>query len=69
MVYSTISRLEGEYVDTEEYSNYRNNLANSSNQTVSDIDDHIMEFRLKVATSLAFWCGIVQVNQKLFKTV
>jgi len=68
MVYSTIQRLELEYVESDAYSQFKHLNQTLNNGSVSDhiIDDHLMEFKIKVSTSLAFWCGIVQVKT-LFK--
>jgi len=68
MVLSTIQRLELEYTDSETFFRFKQNylIENQTlnNGTISNynIDDHIMEFKIKVSTSLAFWCGIVQVD-------
>ena len=69
MVYSTIQRLELEYVESDAYSQFKKqNYLINLNQTLNNgsvldhtMDDHLMEFKIKVSTSLAFWCGIVQV--------
>ena len=72
MVYSTISRLELAFIESPEYLLYKkNSLSNNdsfflSNETIvknNEIDEMIMGFRLKVATSLTFWCGIIQVKK------
>jgi MFS superfamily sulfate permease-like transporter len=71
MVYSVIQRLESEYLESNEY--YLLNLNSTNNNynntiTINNLDDdHIMKFRIKVATSLAFWCGCVQIVLALFK--
>jgi solute carrier family 26 (sulfate anion transporter), member 6 len=71
MVYSVIQRLESEYLESNEY--YLLNLNSTNNNYNNTIiinnldDDHIMKFRIKVATSLAFWCGCVQIVLALFK--
>lgn len=57
MVYSTISRIESEH------SICSSNLNVSLHQNLTNLDsnDCKMRFKLDIATSLAFWCGIVQV--------
>lgn len=73
MVYSTISRLESEYVESDAFLNYKKSLLNNnftllneSTSLNSDHDDHIMNFRIRVSTSLAFWCGTVQVSHSSY---
>lgn len=61
MVYSTINRLELKYLETNEYLDFKKSIANTTDLDTQLDNDHIMQFRLKVATSLAFWCGIIQV--------
>lgn len=68
MVLSTIQRLELEYIETDAFTQFKQSLSNSNltlnnetNSNSNQIDDHIMKFRTKVSTSLAFWCGVVQV--------
>ena len=75
MVYSVIQRLESEYLESNDYylifnlnsTNNNNNNNNNNTNIINNIDDHIMTFRIKVATSLAFWCGCVQIILALFK--
>ena len=71
MVYGTISRLELKFIETPEYLTFRENLFINeslfiSNETFSESsepDEMLMTFRLKVATSLTFWCGTVLVQK------
>jgi MFS superfamily sulfate permease-like transporter len=60
MVYSAISKCELIYLETDDYLKFKNSLVNNSNND-NENADHIMKFKLKVATSLAFWCGLIQV--------
>ena len=76
MVYSTISRMEIEYLESPSYLALKNLQTNESNipssefhnstvvqiKSAQEPDEHIMQFRVKVAASLAFWCGFVQVK-------
>jgi solute carrier family 26 (sulfate anion transporter), member 6 len=64
MVYSVIQRLESEYLESNDY--YLNST-NNNTTIINNLDDHIMNFRIKIATSLAFWCGCVQIILALFK--
>jgi MFS superfamily sulfate permease-like transporter len=66
MIYSTITRLEGKYVDIELKSMNLNGTLGfsglSGNGSIS-IEQHVLEHvKLKIATTLAFWCGVFQVN-------
>ncbi len=63
MVYSTLNKVETTYLDTNEYNLFKQSLSNINNTDQADLLDsqHLMSFRLKVSTSLAFWCGIIQV--------
>ena len=74
MIYSTISRLEQEYVKTAAYLEYKTSFKNESflinefqnfTTKTDDPDPNIMQFRVQVAASLAFWCGVVQVKINL----
>ena len=68
MVYSTIQKLELKYVESDAFLHFKQNLSVSLENDTFDsrqIDDHIMKFRIKVSTSLAFCCGIVQVSKIL----
>lgn len=63
MVYSTINRLENDYIVTNKYSDFTRSLNNLSREDVnSQNEQHILDFRLRVATSLTFWCGLIQVS-------
>ena len=70
MVYSTINRMETDFLASEEYlklSQIDLTVLNNTdidyrlNQTNLDLDNTIVMFRIKVASSLAFWCGFFQV--------
>lgn len=72
MILSTITRLESKYlpITGDSYSSDGQNenqtytvLSNSStpNNTSQMSVDLVHEIRLKIAVSLAFWCGIIQV--------
>jgi len=55
MVYGAISKIEKD-------SFFTSISSNNFNQSSSDENDIIkMQNKLNIATSLAFWCGIVQV--------
>lgn len=63
MVLSTIQRVETDYIDTKEFNEFKQNLTNLTEEVSSaQVEQHIMDIRLKIATSLAFWCGITQVD-------
>lgn len=67
MVYGSISKLEAEFLQTKSVIVSTEIIQNNTNG--STIIDHVnlisyedlMAFRVKVATSLAFWCGVIQV--------
>ncbi|RNA41758.1 prestin [Brachionus plicatilis] len=58
IVYSTISRLETEYPELA----FPNSFENSTST-----EGPSMEFKIKVATGLAFWCGVIQIIFSLLK--
>lgn len=60
VVFSTISRIESEYPELA-YSS--SNSTQNSSLPSFDNENSIMNFRIKIATALAFWCGIIQVNK------
>jgi MFS superfamily sulfate permease-like transporter len=60
MILSTITKLEPKYIELE-----LSKLANRTEDTQLD-DSTIHDVRLNIATSLALWCGIIQVNKILF---
>lgn len=63
MVLSTITKLENQYLEKELQLSSNSSIISeleNANQTIST-DDIAMVVKLKIATSLAFWCGIVQV--------
>ena len=64
MVYSTITNLEGKYMGLEQAQQSFNESAFSSDQADStpSVDlETLMKVKLKIATALAFWGGIIQV--------
>ena len=62
MVYSTISRVEAEYFESNSSLLSSFSFSNSSHGNHSlDHEDHAIELKVKIATALSFWCGIVQV--------
>lgn len=69
MVYSTISRLEPKYMEIE-MSKLNSSTMFSDNLNLNGTElvlEKAQEVKLKIANSLAFWCGIVQVILSIFK--
>ena len=64
MVYSTISQQEAIYLDSLVSSPNPINMTDNNGSLIAELDPivDLMEFRIKVATSLCFWCGIIQVK-------
>jgi MFS superfamily sulfate permease-like transporter len=56
MILSTITKLEPKYIELE-----LSKLANRTENSQLD-DSTVHGIRLNIATSLALWCGIIQVN-------
>lgn len=73
MVYGSISKLEAEFLQNKSIIITSEVISNATNE--SAIIDHInfiseedlIAFRVKVATSLAFWCGVIQLLFAIFK--
>lgn len=67
MVYSSITKLEDEFLHANKLSintlnkSNESNFDSNTNQLPHD-NSEIMLARVKIATALAFWCGIVQVK-------
>lgn len=61
MVYSTINRIESEYSEKSDYSVLAGNET-SFNTTSTLNENQSMELKIRIATGLAFWCGIFQVE-------
>ena len=74
MVYGTVNRLEADFLESKtmifntKTSDHGFNVSFNVNTSRINIDltDYIteyqvMDFRVKVATALCFWCGIIQV--------
>ncbi|CAF0714401.1 unnamed protein product [Brachionus calyciflorus] len=65
IVYSTITRIETEYPQLNysnlNLTNFESNNENSSLSSEYDVESITMNFKIKIATGLAFWCGIIQV--------
>jgi MFS superfamily sulfate permease-like transporter len=65
MVYSAISRVEQKYALEHVESILRSSILNTTITTQQNkflLDDVNYNFKLKISSSLAFWCGIFQVN-------
>lgn len=63
MILATITRLENKYFDIEmsKLNGTLNHDDTTISQNVTVIDLNMHDIRLKIATSLSFWCGIIQV--------
>lgn len=62
MIYSSISRLEVDFIGNNKVLEVgRNSTESFPDGTGYITEEQVMGFRLKVATSLCFWCGIIQV--------
>jgi hypothetical protein len=59
MIYSSITKLETKFIDQQ--IDILNNF-NSTEQVIELSEDESYEIKLKIATALAFWCGILQVK-------
>jgi len=80
MVYSSISKLEADYlegktlifdtksIDPNISANVNASLATEAVDLVEFLTQgQLMDFRLKIATALCFWCGIIQVIFSIFR--
>ncbi len=66
MIASTIDKLEEELsagIITKTYTN--NTLFTLNESNLTDSSDQLLHIRVRIATSLAFWTGIVQVNIRI----
>lgn len=62
MIYSSVSRLEVDFIGNNKVLEVSMNSTEAFTEGTGYItEEQVMEFRLKVATSLCFWCGIIQV--------
>ncbi len=59
MVYSTIFKLEPQYKMNKQNSLETTMIANATVSNRAELDPN--EIKLKIATALAFWSGIIQV--------
>ena len=59
MVYATINRLEPKYIESIRFE--QNLTSNSTNFNLID-NNIVMEIKLKIATTLCFCCGTIQVH-------
>ena len=68
MVYSTISNLEGKYLGLENVKSLNDSaiLDQSEGSEGPDLE-RLMTVKLKIATALAFWGGIIQVKTSITK--
>lgn len=73
MVYSTISQVELEYQPNAELTNsalfenstgldYSFDLIKLNSSALNTLERDSQNLKIKIATSLAFWCGCIQVN-------
>lgn len=60
MVYSTITKLENKFIETA-------SLNSTLESNITNFDEKLMDVRLRIATSLSFWCGVVQILFAVFK--
>lgn len=60
MVYSTITKLENKFIETAA-------LNSTLEPNITNFDEKLMDVRLRIATSLSFWCGVVQILFAVFK--
>jgi len=75
MVFSSITRIEQKYADTllSSKSDHVNDtvfdaVVNASNTTSNSfVEPDNYEFKVRIATSLAFWCGVCQVVMSFLK--
>jgi len=78
MVYSSISKLEADYLEGKtlifDTKSIDRNISANVNASLEAVDlvefltqGQLMDFRLKIATALCFWCGIIQVIFSIFR--
>ena len=78
MVYGSISKLEAEYLDGKtlifDVKSIDSNISSNFNVSLKAVDlvefiteGQLKDFRLKIATALCFWCGVVQVIFSIFR--
>ncbi len=75
MVYSTINKLEAEYLEGKtRVFDVNNSISSGFNLSSKSIDlvefitdTQLMNFRLKIATALSFWCGVIQLIFAVFR--
>lgn len=66
MVYGSVSRVEGEFMIDKQL------ILDPSNETLMEgvmyvTENELNEFRIRVATGLCFWCGIIQLIFAFFR--
>lgn len=75
MVFSAITRIEQKYADTllpsikSDQANHTvlDAVVNSTSSSSSFVEPDNYEFKVRIATSLAFWCGVCQVVMSILK--
>ena len=65
MIASTIDKLEEELSVGIITKTYTNNTFILNESNLTDSSDQLLQIRVRIATSLAFWTGIVQVDIRI----
>jgi hypothetical protein len=65
MIASTIDKLEEELSAGIITKTYTNNTFILNESNLTDSSDQLLQIRVRIATSLAFWTGIVQVDIRI----